>query len=122
MHERQRQRGMTMIGWMLVLGLASFLVIGVFQLFPVYMNSQTINGVMNSVTQGADSTQEQAVRRSLARQFNVNTVREVSVDDFEIVEDGGNTYLVVEYEHRVNYLGNIDLIVSFEKESRFRAQ
>lgn len=109
-----------MIGWILVLGMVMLLAIGAFRLIPVYMNSQTINGVMSAVVGNAESTSQSDVRRAVARQFRVESVDVVDRDEFYVIEEDGNTYLAIEYEHRVPYLGNIDFVVSFEKRERFR--
>ena len=119
MQSRKSQQGMTMIGWILVLGMLALLLNGAFRLVPVYLNAQNLSGIMSAVVENAESTSQSDVRRAVARQFRVESVDVVDREDFEVVQEDGESYLVLEYEHRVAYLGNIDLVVSFDKRERF---
>jgi len=122
MRLKKSQQGMTAIGWIVILFLVGLIAMAGIRLLPVYIQSHAISSIMQSVTSDTDSRETAQVRRSLIRLMNVNDVRAVDVDDFSIETIDGRRVLVVEYEHRVPFIANIDFLVSFEKEQAFRSQ
>ncbi|MEA5446152.1 DUF4845 domain-containing protein [Gammaproteobacteria bacterium AB-CW1] len=122
MRLRHSQQGLTAIGWILVLFVVGIIATAGVRLVPVYITSQTLNTIMRGVTSDVDASSLSEVRRSLVRRLNVNDVRVVGDTDFTIETIDGRRTLVLEYEHRVNFIGNIDFIVSFEKKETFRGE
>ncbi|MCP1726676.1 hypothetical protein J2T60_000641 [Natronospira proteinivora] len=122
MRLRKRQQGLTALGWVLAFMVGGLIAMAGVRLVPVYIQSFSLNSIMQSVASDVDYQDTRAVNRALRRQMQVNDVRAVDVDDFQIEEIDGRRYLTLEYEHRVPYLANIDLVVSFEKQQAFRGQ
>lgn len=123
MRLRESQKGMTMIGWILVAFIAGVIVMACIKLFPVYMESYTVSSVMESVATDPDvGSSAESVRRALTRRMQVDNISAVSLGDFKIEQVDGRQMLVVSYEHRVDFVANIDFVVSFEKQQAFRGQ
>jgi len=122
MRLRKQQQGLTALGWVLAFLVGGLIAMAAVRLIPVYIQSFTVNSIMQSVASDVEYQDTRAVNRALRRQMQVNDVRVVDVSEFEVEEIDGRRYLTVEYEHRVPYLANIDFVVSFEKQQVFRGQ
>jgi len=115
---RKHQTGMTMISWILLIGLIGFVGIFAFKLIPIYLDYFALNKAMTSVAkevQPGESPQQIFVAISSA--FDINSVSAISDKDVSIKIDPDTKAVVlgINYDQRTNFLSNIDLIVHFEK-------
>lgn len=118
----RRQRGMTAIGWIVVLALIGFFVMLILRLGPTYMEYFSVSNSMESLKDEprlAGKTPSE-VRKLLFRRFNINDVDNVGRDQVSIYKDGAGIKVAVEYEVRVPLMGNVDAMVSFDKEVTIR--
>jgi hypothetical protein len=113
---------MTAIGWVAMVFLFGMLAMAGLRLVPVYVTSQSINSIMRSVASSQEAADIVQIRRSIDRHLQVNDINIVTSRDFELVREGGQRILVLDYEHRVPFIGSIDFIVSFEKRQEVRRQ
>lgn len=113
-----RMRGLSMISWMLVLVITVVLGTAAIRIIPAYMEYGTINTAINNTLQdnriGMQSDQE--VRQALGRRFDINNVNSISPNDVAISKQGGMLYLSIDYEVRESLFGNVDLVISFQKD------
>lgn len=115
---RKHQTGMTMISWLLLIGLIGFVGIFGFKLLPIYMENYTINKAMATVTKGMQPGETpQQIRLAIDNLFDVNSINDVKPDDVEIKVDPDTKAVVMnlKYEARTNFIANVDLVVHFEK-------
>ena len=107
-----------MISWMLVLVITVVLGTAAIRIIPAYMEYGTINTAINNTLQdnriGMQSDQE--VRQALGRRFDINNVNSISPNDVAISKQGGMLYLSIDYEVRESLFGNVDLVISFQKD------
>jgi hypothetical protein len=117
-----RQKGMTLIGWVLTLILIGFVALIALRLVPVYMNSFTVGSIVDNLASDAsvNSRDRGEVRRAFEKRLNINDVNVVDGSMLKFEEVAGGVRLVVEYEHRVGLVGNIDVVASFHKEAVLR--
>ncbi len=115
---RKHQTGMTMISWILLIGLIGFVGIFGFKLIPVYLDYFSLNKAMltaaKNVTVGESPQQ---IRIMLSGVFDVNSVSVIKPDDVELKIDPDTKAVImnISYDERSNFIANIDLIVHFEK-------
>lgn len=118
MRTLESQRGMTAIGWIIVLGLIGFFVLLALRLTPGYLEyfsvASAIESLQNEPEVGSKSIAE--IRSILDKRFSVNDVKSVSGRDVKIENQSGRLRVWVEYEKRVPVLGNIDAVSTFRKE------
>src|SRR5579859_5379897 len=115
---RKHQSGMTMISWILLIGLIGFVGIFGFKLVPVYMDYFTINKALITVQKNMQAGESaQQIRSSIDNLFDVNSVNSIKPDDIEIKVDPDTKAVVMNlnYDARTNFIANIDLVVHFEK-------
>ena len=121
MRTLHRQRGMTGVGWLLILMILGFVIYTALKLWPIYYDYFMISSSMNSVTsQSGLATKNPAqIKQALIKQLLINNVRDLDKDDIYVSVEKGNVQLEVAYEVRTPFVGNIDLLVSFENSVSF---
>lgn len=117
-----RQKGMTLIGWVITLIIIGFVALIALRLVPVYMNSFTVGSIVDGLASdaGLSSQDRGEVRSAFQKRLNINSVDIVTAQMLRFEDVAGGVRLVVEYEHRVDVLGNIDVVATFRKEAVLR--
>ncbi|MFN4291650.1 MAG: DUF4845 domain-containing protein [Permianibacter sp.] len=114
----KQQRGMTIWGWLFVLGTIGFIALVAMKLFPIYMENMSVKKAVNQVAQaeGAGSFNKRTAWVALIKQFYIDEVKSVEEDDVAVeTNDEGVRELVVAYEVRTSLMFNVDVVVSFEE-------
>ena len=112
----RRQRGMTMISWMLVLAIAVFFLIVGMKLIPSYIEFYSIQGILEAVQQ--DKTMRDAppakIRESIKKRMKINSIYEFDPKNIVIKKEKTGQIVIVAYEVRKNVVGNVDVVMSFK--------
>lgn len=108
-----RQRGMTLIGWIMTLTVIGFFALFAIRLTPVFLEYQSVVSSMNQLEELPAQASIVDIRRSLDKSLYINGVEDVEARDFDIRKEGGGTVVAIEYESRTGFIANIDLLVSF---------
>ena len=111
------QRGMTPIGWILVFLLIAFFTLITLKLVPIYIDSFTIGSVISDLKKepGIGSKSPREVLATIEKRLDINMVKGVTADDIIVEKVGDTMSISAEYEVRENILGNVDVVVSFNK-------
>ena len=115
---RKHQTGLTMISWIILIGLIGFVGIFGFKLIPIYLDYFAVNKAMITVTKNLESGESpQQIRISMSGMFDVNSINVIKPEDVDIKIDPDTKAVVmkVSYDARTNFIANIDLVVHFEK-------
>ncbi len=118
MQTLKSQRGMTAIGWLIVLGLIGFFVLLALRMIPSYLEYATVSSALESLQNepGMSNTTPQEIRKMLGKRFDINDVKSISAKDVAIQNQGGSYLVGVDYEVRMPVFGNVDVVMSFNKE------
>jgi predicted membrane protein len=114
--DMHRQRGMTFIGWMIILGLIAFFTLLGLKIIPIYLENYKMKSILESLKEEPLITQKtpREIMKLLRRRFNINYVDTYRADDIvKIKKEGGKVSVEIIYEHRANVLGNLDVVASF---------
>jgi hypothetical protein len=119
MKSSQRQAGLTLISWMILIALILFVAWFFVKLFPIYMEYYSINNTMNTVISRMEpgETPEQ-IRLGIDNLFTINGVNDVSPKDNVTIgptKDGTGLILTLDYDAQTNFIGNVDLLVHFHR-------
>lgn len=114
-----RQAGMTLIGWLLVFVFVAFAALIAMRLVPVYMESASVGTVLESVAQDRSVTAENraAVLSTIMKRLDINDVDDVSRDNIKFERVAGGLEVTIEYEARVDLVGNLDAVAVFKKQA-----
>lgn len=115
MRTRQQQKGMTLIGWIFVLGLIGLTAIIILRLLPIYMDSFKIKGQLETLHKEPNITRksEREIRTLIAKRFNVEGLDSINKDDIKIEKKAGILTITADYELRTKLLGNLDAVGVF---------
>jgi len=116
---RRSQRGITFIGWLFLLVPVAIVVYAGIRLAPVYLNYMRVAKSLTEVAseaKGAESTDAQALRNSLQKHFDIESIEHPSPKDIDIHRDGDHWVAVADYEEVAPLFGDMSLLVQFHKE------
>ena len=112
-----RQRGMTTMGLVLVLAMVAFFVLIGLKLYPIYYDSFKVGAALDSLKSDptlAGKTSAEVVDR-LMKRLGIDNVDHVEKSDVTVEKSGKGIRVTVDYEARKNIVGNVDVVVSFDK-------
>lgn len=111
-----KQRGMTLIGFLILLAAALFVAYIGMKLVPIYLNHYAVVSSMKNLAEepNAANMSEGRLRDRLARKFSTSYVKHIKARDIEIVR-GTGVEIIAEYEVREDLIGNLDAVVSFRR-------
>jgi Tfp pilus assembly protein PilE len=116
------QRGMTLISWLLVLGLIGFFALLAMRLIPMYQEYFGVMQITKSMENEIKNNQltKQQVMVLLQKRFNTGYISSVDKDDIELIRGKNNVHvsrIIIDYEKRVPFIAQIDLIGRFRTEA-----
>jgi hypothetical protein len=114
---RGRQRGMTIMGVLMILALVGLIGYGGLRLVPLYLNYIKVARSMDAAAGEfkSDNPDPGAVRRSLEKHWQIEDISGVQAKEVEIVKRDRGVALHVAYDDVVPYISNVSLSVHFDK-------
>jgi len=119
MKAHRYSRGITLLGFIIMLCVAGFFAYIVMKLVPVYVE---YFGVVKSMEQikdepGAAQKSIEEIRRDLNVKFDLQYVDEKDIPPqaIQVKREATGPTLRIAYEKRVPFMYNIDLVASFDK-------
>jgi hypothetical protein len=112
----KRQRGITLIGFLIVLSVAGFFLFIGAKLMPVYLDHYAVVKAMKSVAEepGVASRDPGAIRDMFRRKFDIGYVNNLRPEQIRVLRDGTGPRLEVSYEVRRPLMFNLDFVAKFE--------
>ncbi len=119
MRTQQTQRGITMIGFVIMLAVVGFFAYAAMKLIPSYTEYFGVVKSLKSlqVEPGIETMSIDMIRRHLGPIFDVQYVDEndVPLKNVTLITTNGKRSLHVAYDRDIPFIYNIDLLVHFEK-------
>jgi hypothetical protein len=112
-----KQKGLTFITMMLILGLIAFFTLLAFKIGPLYLNHNKIATAITDVKNisNVENLSKHEVRMSLAKRLNMNYVDKIKIDDFDITKRVNYISVELNYERVEKILGNLSVLVEFNE-------
>jgi hypothetical protein len=113
-----RQKGITMIGFVMLLGVLGFFAYGFMKLYPAY--AEYFGVVKSMKAMQTESNIENAtidyIRQRLTLQYNIQYVDEKNVPPAaaQLITANGQHSLRIAYDRDIPFLYNVDLLVHFD--------
>ncbi len=115
----RKPRGITLIGFIIVLAVVGFFVYLAMRLVPVYLEYMGVVKAMEQVRNepGAARASPEQIRNSLSLKFSTQYLDNNAVPPqaIQVIREGNAQVLRIRYERRVPFAYNVDLLVSFDK-------
>jgi len=119
MKMRHKVRGITLIGFVIVLCVLGFFAYMAMRLIPMYVEYFGVVKSMEHIRSEPGSGQKSVdqIRRDMLTEFDTQYVDEKSVPPaaIQVVREAGGATLRVAYEKRVPFIYNLDLVGKFDK-------
>ena len=120
MRSLHRQKGMTAIGWLIVLGLIGFFTLLTLKMSPSYMEYYKIVSTLESLEQESGFQSPADIRRLLNRRFNISYVETINENDVKITSAGKLYRVTAKYDSKVHLFGNVYVVMAFYKQVQVR--
>jgi len=117
---RNRQRGLTLTGFIIAGVVLIFVSVLGFKLVPAYIEQYTINKIFRQIATNPEFSNATAadVRAAFSRQISIDAVRAIDRDDLQITREGGALVIEAEYQVIIPFISNVSLLVDFKTSSR----
>lgn len=114
---RNRQRGVTFIGWLFLLAPLAVVIYTGIRILPLYLNYMKVSKALEQVRTeyragGASPT---AISTMIDKHFEVDMVNYPTAKDITITKDGAGWLVEANYEDQTPLFDNISLHVNFDK-------
>jgi hypothetical protein len=108
-NSRQRQKGMSSIGWIAVAGIFGLLLITFFKVFPMYYGNFKLQSALEAVRldESLDSKSKREIWQSLQKRLYINEVRNIKREHVTMERKDGVTTVIVSYDIQDDYVGNL---------------
>ena len=120
---RNRQLGVTFIGWLFLLTPLAIVVYAGIRLTPLYLNYMKVAKAMDQVggELKASGANPATIRNTIDRHFEIDMVDYPATKDMKITRDGPAWVVESQYDDDAPLFGNISLHVTFDKVVRIGA-
>lgn len=118
---KNRQRGLSFLSLIALVGMLGFAAVIGLKLIPVYMDSWKIDGVMTAVISepGVNEQSRQEVIESMLKRLDIDAVEGVNYSNWKerlsVTKRKNNVTIDVNYEITTPLIGNLSLLAVFEK-------
>ena len=112
-----RQKGMTMLSWLVVLGiLVFFMLIGI-KMVPTYLENYSIKQVLENMENDRKVRTMSAgeMKKSFLKRLKINSVYEFDRNSIKIKKEKFGTRFAVDYEIRKPVAGNVSIVMAFSE-------
>jgi hypothetical protein len=120
---RHSQRGITLVGWLILLVPIAIVVYAGIRLAPIYLNYMRVSKALSQSVgeaKAGDTVNVPALRVSLEKRFDIEGIEHPTVKDIDIHREGEHWVAIVDYEDMAPMFGNVSLLVQFHKQVEVR--
>jgi hypothetical protein len=122
---QHRQRGMTMLGILVLVVVVGAWVYAGILMTPKYLEYMRVASTLEQVGDEYDSnpgTTEFMLRKAIERRFDIEMVEVITSNDIEIKKDGGTFTVRAAYDTTVPLAGNVSFLLEFDKSVEVNAR
>jgi hypothetical protein len=117
---RSKQRGVTFIGWLLLLTPLAICGYACLRVTPIYLNYMQVARTLEQVKSewkggGGGGDTAASVRLAIEKHLNVDGVEFPDVKDFKITRDGKSWVVNIAYDDQAPLFANVSILASFDK-------
>ena len=114
----RKQSGLTMISWIVIIGLVAIQGIMGLRIIPVYLNYSSVKQVMDELPQSSEVKGQTAkkINEVFRKRLKINNLYDLAKDKeaFKFKKMKGGYILVADYESRGPIVGNLEFVATFK--------
>jgi Tfp pilus assembly major pilin PilA len=119
-----RQKGMTMLSWLVVLGILVFFILIGIKMVPTYLENYSIKQVLANMENDRKVRTMSAaeMKKSFLKRLKINSVYEFDRNSIKIKKEKFGTRFSVDYEIRKPIAGNVSIVMEFSDSAMIPTQ
>lgn len=114
----QRQRGLTLIGFIFMAALVAVLGIVAFRTIPIYNEYFTVKKIIKSINTESSEATPADIRKQFDLKASADYVYDIKSRDLDITKENGRVVVSVTYSKTVPLFANVSLLFDFEASNR----
>jgi hypothetical protein len=114
MRQRGRQRGLTIIGFLLLAAVVVVFALVGFRVLPSYIEYYTVQKALEATLADQSNITPQDIRRSLERRINADYVDSVRASDVTVSKEGNQVVASLEWQKTLHMVGNASILLDFQ--------
>ncbi|MCD6060296.1 MAG: hypothetical protein K0S16_607 [Moraxellaceae bacterium] len=112
---RRWQKGISYLGILAWIGAGGLIIKVAAAIGPAYYDYYTIDKIIVSLFRDGRGNSVADFKRGLENRFQINNIREKKADDFQYSFADKKLTVIVDYEVRKKFVGNLDVVMHFKK-------
>ena len=115
---RHSQRGVTLIGWVVLLVPVAIVVYAGIRLTPIYLNYMRVAKSLSQIAseaRGGDTTNATTLRNALEKHFDIESITVPATKEIDIHRENEHWVAIADYEEVAPLFSNVSLLVQFHK-------
>jgi hypothetical protein len=113
---RSRQRGITLLGLLILATLVGIVGLAGIKIVPMYIMDLKLSKALEGISEDLNGKEvsPQSIQYALAKRFSVEDVN-LPKDSIKVAPSKNGFAVRIQYENRASYLGDVWLMVIFDK-------
>ena len=114
----QRQRGLTLIGFIFVAAIVAALGVVAFRAIPIYNEFYTVKKILKGINTESTETTPADIRRQFDLKAAADYVYDIKSRDLDITKENGRIVVSITYSKTIPLFANVSLLFDFETSNR----
>ena len=114
MGQRRSQRGLSIIGFLLVAAVVIIFALVGFRVLPSYIEYFTVQKALQATLAEPGNLTPQDIRRSLERRITGDYVDSVRASDVTVTKEGNQIVASLSWQKILHMVGNASILLDFE--------
>jgi hypothetical protein len=114
----KKQRGMSMLGWIVIIMMVVVIGTGALKLMPVYLEYYNVISILENMKNEKDlaNATKQELATTFSKRLDINSIS-LKKDDYTITKvEGKKAYnFRLHYEARRSLMGNLSIVATFDR-------
>ena len=112
-----RQKGMSTVGIIAVVGIFGLLLVSLLKVFPMYYDNMKLKSALEGLQQDSrvDPKSKRAIWDALRKRLYVDEVRHIELEHVIMARKDGKTTVTVTYETRDAFIGSLFIGAAFSE-------
>jgi hypothetical protein len=117
MRSTNKQKGLSSLGWIVVIDFFALLTISILKVFPMYYDNYKVKTVLELLRQDTDVDAEskRAIWVSLSKRLYAEAIVSVQREHVSMARKDGKTNVSIFYETRNSYIANLFIGAKFKE-------
>ena len=114
MRQRRAQRGLSIIGFLLVAAVVIIFALVGFRVLPAYIEYYSVQKALEQTLADQSNITPQDIRRSLERRISADYVDSVRASDVTVTKEGNQIVARLEWQKILHMVANASILLEFE--------